>query len=774
MMEAGVSHRPRFRQDLIAEPIDDAADSGTRFIDVMNPDSGHVFRFYEVEYSIACAMDGERDVPGIVKWAKDELGLTATTREVQSVIATLHEFGYLEVGAAISAAPSAEPTQAPVPARAPTPVQAPVPVHAVEPVAAGPAPAQKPIKGPQPVEAAPTRGAASTDRAATIPDLELGQAGPPPSHADTPMGVAADIELGSGILVGAQARVSTSPPVEDIALGQPGRVDTAKDLKPPMGVATDDASGRDSQAARAEAAAEAAAIELAASRPEERPTRHPTRPQPAPHVAQRAGRGSDRPTSADMSDEQRTEPAVIPAAAPPEPAFSPAKAEPAFSQPAMAAEPAFSPAAKAADPVVERAPSAESPRPAESAPRPRSDSWRGSQQLPPQRSAEPVAPRPPAEPPEEPRVSRLVLGLLAAAIVSAVAFVTYKIVVKKSATRWEPPAVQVQPPTPTPEPLPVEVQKLATSPELIESIKPAAPSVVEKIHETAVTRGEVIVEYAGHKRIAAEIANLERDIEKRVEPEVAAAQKDRDAAQAAGAAGKLALAQKRLADRQRSLNDKQAKLAVKRAELLKLELKAPADGKVVAQVSAGAKVTPADEIAKLTHTSMRIATFKNAGGNPGTRVHLVSTASSRRFSCVISKVDASGTMIVCPLDVAPESTEVTFGGIDTTPPEPEAEVHDSEQIQIDPVAPGSAATTPGSGAAPSGSAPPVPAQPNPPPSKPAPPPAESPAEGSGESNAAPSSPPATSGAPAENPGAKPAEPASDTPPAAPAPAAPAN
>ena len=43
----------------------------------IDPDSGNVFRFYEVEYSLACAMDGERDVAGIVKWAEEELGLDA-------------------------------------------------------------------------------------------------------------------------------------------------------------------------------------------------------------------------------------------------------------------------------------------------------------------------------------------------------------------------------------------------------------------------------------------------------------------------------------------------------------------------------------------------------------------------------------------------------------------------------------------------------------------------------------------------------------------------
>ena len=48
---------------------------GNRFIDVTDPDSERTFRFYEVEYSIACAMDGERDVDGLIHWAREELGL---------------------------------------------------------------------------------------------------------------------------------------------------------------------------------------------------------------------------------------------------------------------------------------------------------------------------------------------------------------------------------------------------------------------------------------------------------------------------------------------------------------------------------------------------------------------------------------------------------------------------------------------------------------------------------------------------------------------------
>src|SRR5262245_54884347 len=83
---------PRFRTDLVAEPINE---DGKRFIAVFDPDTGTGYRFYEVEYSLACAMDGERDVAGLVRWAREELGVEPSARELQTVITTLDHLGYL-------------------------------------------------------------------------------------------------------------------------------------------------------------------------------------------------------------------------------------------------------------------------------------------------------------------------------------------------------------------------------------------------------------------------------------------------------------------------------------------------------------------------------------------------------------------------------------------------------------------------------------------------------------------------------------------------------
>src|SRR5262245_29332823 len=122
---ATTSDRPRFRQDLVAEAIED---SGAKFIDVMDPDNGTLFRFYESEYSLACGMDGQRDVAGLVRWAEDELGLKPSQNEVRAVISTLGDLGFIDgVGEAARAPAMAEPPTRATPPPPPRPTPQPMP-----------------------------------------------------------------------------------------------------------------------------------------------------------------------------------------------------------------------------------------------------------------------------------------------------------------------------------------------------------------------------------------------------------------------------------------------------------------------------------------------------------------------------------------------------------------------------------------------------------------------------------------------------------------------
>lgn len=127
--------KPRFRHDLVARPLEDA---GVFYVDVSDPDSGRQFRFYDVEYSIACAMDGDRNIASLVEWTKAELGVETTPAELKSVVTTLAGLGYLDgEGARTSSAVEVVDLTTDVQPTAPPKAAAPAPAHTPQP---GPAP----------------------------------------------------------------------------------------------------------------------------------------------------------------------------------------------------------------------------------------------------------------------------------------------------------------------------------------------------------------------------------------------------------------------------------------------------------------------------------------------------------------------------------------------------------------------------------------------------------------------------------------------------------
>ncbi len=89
------SATPSFRFDLHTEALQEA---GNRYVEVSCPDKGNSFRFYEVEYAVACGMDGTRDLGSLVKWAKSELDLDTTEAEVSAIVAQLTKLEYLSSG----------------------------------------------------------------------------------------------------------------------------------------------------------------------------------------------------------------------------------------------------------------------------------------------------------------------------------------------------------------------------------------------------------------------------------------------------------------------------------------------------------------------------------------------------------------------------------------------------------------------------------------------------------------------------------------------------
>src|SRR5688500_10343221 len=179
MQTQSLPSKPRFRTDLVAECIEAG---GQRFIDVIDPDTGDAFRFYEVEYSLACAMDGDRDVGGLVQWAKEELGIEPNRTELEQVITTLDTLGYLDSG----------------------------------------------VRRPEDVEL--ERGVVAATPAPARPsgiDVELGMAGgtsPPPTAARAG---ASDVELGLAGGAKATRRMDELSP-DDVELGLPGSAPAAE------------------------------------------------------------------------------------------------------------------------------------------------------------------------------------------------------------------------------------------------------------------------------------------------------------------------------------------------------------------------------------------------------------------------------------------------------------------------------------------------------------------------------------------------------------------
>jgi hypothetical protein len=599
--------RPRFRQDLVAEPIEDGA---TRFIDVQDPDNGTLFRFFEVEYSLACAMDGQRDVAGIVKWADEELGLKTNAKEVAIVISTLGDLGYLEGGApAVATAPAAAAsTPAPAQPKQPTPPagvkkqpEAPAVNRWDQPTAMGDA------------DEYLERGVVTGGKTPVTPapDVELGKPGARPAPA-AEMPRAADVELGApGVVAAAAVAAKPAAKADDIPLGKPGRsenidVDLAADM--PLSKDAVKEAVRQSQVINAVNVPPELAAEL-----EKKPAPK-AEPKPEPRV------------------EAKPEPKVEK-----KPAEKPADKKP---EPRVEAKPEKKPAEK----PVEKRP-AEQPRP------------------------EPSAPPVPAR-----GVSPVLVAAVVVAVLAAGGFAIYRFVLAKKDTT-ETSAVKPPPPPPQPEPPPpppVETAKLATEAPVAVEIKPVAPGQLAMIvaNDTAVKEGDPVAGRAGFKPLDAQVTSSDKALAK-AKDAVAAAEKERDAAQTAGNKNGVTSAEKKLAAAQKMVADQETKLATAKTALDKFLIKAPGAGKVTAVAKPNAKITPTDVIATLTPDPTLVATFKSAGEVAvGTRVLLALKGSDQKLSCTVAQTGGDGVKISCAKDAASDGTEVTYAGVDPNAPPP--------------------------------------------------------------------------------------------------------
>jgi hypothetical protein len=604
MQTAGAS-RPRFRQDLVAETVDDR---GARFIDVMDPDSGNMFRFYEVEYSLACAMDGERDIAGIVKWAQEELGLSPSAKEVQSVIATLVDLNFVDTGEARSTDSGKA------------------------------ASAISPSGSDQELARGIVVGARPEDLRKTSPtnDVELGNAGGGRAAPVAESPTAPDFALGAP---GAAARVAPSAPVEDIPLGAPGvRAPEAKPIAKPAPVVEKQSD---------------VSIDL---------SEHlSVKPDDVKEAVRASKVMNAAEVPKELLDALEDQPAEKPAKAPEKVAKAPEKvAEKPVEKAAKAPEKVVE---KPVEKAVAKAPEKVAEKPVEKAAKApeKAATAKPAVELPKQPVAEKVPVAPPA-----PRggISPVLVVLLILAIVGAGAFFVWKYVIDKpdavdtSAQNTPPPPAPVPPPPP-----PVVTSKIAMETPTPREVKsPAGTIDTLEASDKDVKAGDVVGMLAGHKPITAEIEAINKDIEKRVQVELTAAEKVRDAAQAAGNKAGLTAALAKVADRKKSLDTKHATLTAKKAELDKLTLKSPGEGKLSVVAKPGQKVVADEVVATIVRPTVPVATFKVP---VGTKIapdgSLSISMGDKTVVCTVSDAQQETVKVTCPTDAGlAAGSDVTF------------------------------------------------------------------------------------------------------------------
>ena len=546
--------RPRFRQDLVAEAIED---NGARYIDVIDPDTGGEFRFFEAEYAVACAMDGERDIPGLVRWAQEELGITPSPAELKNVIATLGDLGYLDAMVADTsprvdvAAPAPAPAVA-VAAAAPVVAAPATPAVVAVPVVAAKAPIVEDDElAPGIVVAKPAAAAAS------VADFELGQSGPVANTGPEPKIDAGNFELGAS---GASAkRTPPLPKTQNVDLGPAGASDEpSTDLSEHLAIKPGDVK----EAVRASQIMQAVL------------------PPPDVEIPVAA------PVVVAPVVEAKPEPKVE---AKPEPKVE-AKPEPKVeAKPEPKAEPKTEAKGKTAPSRAGRSTKSDKP------------SVAATKAAVVERVKAPV----PEAKKEAKGPNKGLLAVLVLALLGGGGYLVWKYVINKDKTAdvesskpaTPPPVKPVAPPPPPPAP----TAKLALEPMPAVGVKPIIAGVVEitTAEGSDVKAGEAVVRLNGFQALAPQVATLEKEVKETVPAEIAKLEADRDAATTANNKALADQKEAQAVTRRTRLTQKEAQLKAKQDELAKFVIIAPVAGKVTKAAAKGTKVTATDDVATI-------------------------------------------------------------------------------------------------------------------------------------------------------------------------------
>ena len=658
--------RPRFRTDLVAEPIDD---DGKRFIDVVDPDSGNGFRFFEVEYSIACAMDGERDVAGIQRWAREELGVEPSAVEVATVISTLGELGYLDLGYLEGTGATAAP------------------VVDDEPELVAGVVAAAPALAPRAVE-----------------DVELGTAGAYSARAADELPASDDMELGSagGIATQAAARTAT---LDGPELGPSGARVNEFDAPTPPPAAMPTATLRPVSIARADAEEDGPtnlprprsmedddevsvdlSDHLAVSAHDVKEAVRASKVMAAVEVPKdvlaeleaNEAKAREDAMAAQAAREAADREAVAREAAARDEAAREAAAREQAEREAAAREAAAAAAAREAQAQAAREQAA------------REQSGRAVSELPPvpvgvskkkpDLGKEPVKPAA-ATPVEQPAggTSKALVFLLVLVILLAGAFVVWTKVLKKPLP-WEKqdeaaktatptnPTPTVPTPTPTPPPPPPKpVAPLTEKAGDVSNVVAGQVGVVATVvaDGTAVTVGETLLRFAASSADEKKMSGFDNDLDVRYPKQLKDATAAKAKAEAGGNAGAVKTADAKIAEIQKKIDARSAERDELRAKLDGLTIKAPIAGvvKLDAKVAKGARTTADQSVATVTGPASLTATFTiPSGGKTYTQdASVMVAAGDQKANCTATSVDGPTIIVTCPTDtvIAP-GTSITL------------------------------------------------------------------------------------------------------------------
>jgi biotin carboxyl carrier protein len=612
-MQGATASNPRFRTDLVAEPIDE---DGQRFIDVIDPDTGSAFRFYEVEYSIACAMDGARNLSGLVDWAREELGITPSAGELETVIATLGDLGYL-AGAGFEAelAPGVV---------APTYGEPDVAAPDIELGAGGvssgwSAPVAAPLPSAGDVELGMAGGGAPRSAPAAVAlDAGLGPAGASPG-GDQPMVSAQDAMEPSPTL-----RPSSRPSME-------GYDDGPTNLPEPSAGDFDD---------------DEVSVDLS-----EHLAIHPSDVKEAVRASQ-VMKAVDVPPEllAQLGDREAQIAATAEAAR-----------QAARAREAQAAPPRTTPVA----PMQAQQPPAEAARPAVELPRGPVPVGTSRPVARPEQLAG-HASTPAAE--DRGGTSPVLIVLLVLVVLGAAAFLVWKYVLDKPASPGAGPATGTtgsatpgatpgsatpgsgRPGTPPGPARPSGTAHLTPGASVDVKAKDAGVVAETAAAGTAVKAGDPLVRMAGSARVEQRLKQIDYDVGDRY-PNII--KRDKELADDARTKGNEALAKKYDAD----AAHRQDEIETNTAEKVKLSdgltVVAPQAGTVKSAAAEGAQVAAGDVLATIAQAPTLSAVI-DAPGRPlaiGSDVEVAAAATpDQKVDCKVTAVDGSRVTVTCPAD----------------------------------------------------------------------------------------------------------------------------